>query len=67
MDMILLAVDWALVLEKFLFIGFIISISLVIAMYTTFMERKVAAVIQDRRGPNRAGPFGLFQSISQWL
>jgi len=33
-------------------------------MYTTYGERKVAAIIQDRRGPNRAGPFGLLQPVA---
>ncbi len=67
MDMILLTVDWALVLEKSLFIALIISISLVVAMYATWGERKIAAIIQDRLGPNRAGPFGLFQPLADGL
>ena len=29
--------------------------------YSVWVERKVAAAIQDRVGPNRAGPFGLLQ------
>jgi NADH-quinone oxidoreductase subunit H len=41
--------------------------SLGIAMYTTFAERKVAAILQDRRGPNRAGPFGLLQPLADGL
>jgi NADH-quinone oxidoreductase subunit H len=32
--------------------------------YAMFYERKVAGWIQDRYGPNRAGPFGLLQPIA---
>jgi NADH-quinone oxidoreductase subunit H len=67
MQPILIAVDWELFLEKFILIAVIITVSLVVAMYETWMERKVAAVIQDRRGPNRAGPFGLLQPLADGL
>ena len=67
MDTILLTVDWAYVLEKVIFIAIIISISLVVAMYATWGERKIAAFIQDRLGPNRAGPLGLFQPLADGL
>ncbi|HRI22114.1 MAG TPA: NADH-quinone oxidoreductase subunit H [Panacibacter sp.] len=62
--MILLTLDWAFILEKFILIAIVVSASLVIAMYATYAERKVAAVMQDRRGPNRAGPFGILQPLA---
>lgn len=62
--MTLLAIDWGLMIEKLVLIGGIISASLLIAMYSTYAERKVAAILQDRVGPDRAGPFGLLQPLA---
>jgi NADH-quinone oxidoreductase subunit H len=56
--------DFALFLEKFLLIVVVASVSLGIAMYSTWGERKVAAALQDRPGPNRAGWFGLLQPVA---
>ncbi|HVU54970.1 MAG TPA: NADH-quinone oxidoreductase subunit NuoH [Puia sp.] len=67
MYLTLLSVDWFLLIEKAILIAIIISVSLLVAMYETWGERKVAAFMQDRRGPNRAGPGGLFQPLADGL
>ncbi len=63
----LLAIDIALIIEKLVLIIIVVMVCMGIAMYTTFAERKVAAFIQDRRGPNRAGPFGLLQPLADGM
>ncbi|MEO6537490.1 MAG: NADH-quinone oxidoreductase subunit NuoH [Ferruginibacter sp.] len=63
----LLTISLALIIEKLVLIAVVVMGSLLIAMYTTFAERKVAAILQDRRGPNRAGPFGLLQPLADGL
>lgn len=40
------------------------TLSMGVAAYSTWAERKVAALLQDRIGPNRAGFWGLLQPLA---
>lgn len=62
-----LVIDGSFILQKVILISIILGGSLGVAMYLTWAERKVAAIMQDRVGPNRAGPFGLFQPLADGL
>ncbi len=52
---------------KLILILVVFAITLAIAAYSTYLERKVAAFLQDRVGPDRAGPYGLLQPLADGL
>lgn len=56
--------DSALLLEKTVLVAILTLVTLGIAAYLTYGERKVAAFMQDRLGPNRAGIYGIFQPLA---
>ena len=55
------------ILYKTLLASAILMISLLVAMYSTLIERKVAGFFQDRLGPDRAGPWGLLQPLADGI
>ncbi len=52
------------IIYKSIMVLAIFAITLLIATYSTYAERKVAAFLQDRVGPDRAGPFGILQPLA---
>ncbi|MEY8214139.1 MAG: NADH-quinone oxidoreductase subunit NuoH [Colwellia sp.] len=45
----------------------ILIVLLLLGAWSTWLERRVLSLWQDRLGPNRVGPFGLFQVIADMI
>src|SRR6266850_2164296 len=45
----------------------VFAVLMFIVAYAVWVERKVSAAIQDRRGPNRVGIFGLLQPLADMI
>ncbi len=55
------------IVSALIIIGVLIGVFLTLFALTSVMERKILARAQNRYGPNRVGPFGLFQPVADGI
>jgi NADH-quinone oxidoreductase subunit H len=55
---------WTTVTELLIIGVLILLLFALVGLFLVYAERKVCAFMQNRLGPNRVGPFGIFQTIA---
>lgn len=55
---------WTTVVEMLIIGVLILTFYALIGLFLVYAERKVCAFMQNRLGPNRLGPFGIFQTVA---
>jgi NADH-quinone oxidoreductase subunit H len=55
------SLDWIIIVAK---VALVIGVMLQVVPIMVWVERRGSALMQNRKGPNRIGPLGLFQSIA---
>src|SRR6266513_620051 len=59
--------DWNFVISSLIKIVCVVAVVLPMIAYSVVAERRISAFIQDRIGPNRVGPFGIWQPLADGL